>query len=88
MRDRARLWEEAQENGSIRLKQRNQDIQDRFNQAGVEICSPHFASLRDGNTIAIPSQYISQNYAAPPFLVNVQGEVERDKVEGAASGKR
>lgn len=66
----------------------HQNIQDRFNEAGVEICSPHFASLRDGNTIAIPSQYISQNYAAPPFLVNVQGEVERDKVEGAASGKR
>ena len=29
-------------------------IQDAFYAAGVEILSPHFASLRDGNTVAIP----------------------------------
>ena len=29
-------------------------IQDAFDAAGVEIMSPHFTSLRDGNTIAIP----------------------------------
>ena len=34
----------------------HQNIQERFNEAGVEICSPHFSSLRDGNTIAIPEQ--------------------------------
>jgi small-conductance mechanosensitive channel len=33
-----------------------QNIQDKFNEAGVEICSPHFSSLRDGNAIAIPDQ--------------------------------
>ncbi len=32
----------------------HQNIQDAFNQAGVEIMSPHFASLRDGNTSTIP----------------------------------
>ena len=32
----------------------HQNIQDAFNEAGVEIMSPHFAALRDGNTIAIP----------------------------------
>src|SRR5215471_1199571 len=36
----------------------HQNIQDKFNEAGVEICSPHFSSLRDGNCIAIPEQYI------------------------------
>jgi small-conductance mechanosensitive channel len=50
----------------------HQNIQDRFNEAGLEICSPHFASLRDGNTIAIPAQYISRDYKAPSFQVDVQ----------------
>jgi small-conductance mechanosensitive channel len=48
----------------------HQNIQDRFNEAGVEICSPHFSSLRDGNTIAIPQQYRPQGYTAPAFRVN------------------
>jgi small-conductance mechanosensitive channel len=48
----------------------HQNIQDRFNEAGVEICSPHFASLRDGNRIAIPEQYVPAGYTAPGFRVN------------------
>lgn len=54
----------------------HQNIQDRFNEAGVEICSPHFASIRDGNTIAIPGQYIPANYKAPAFHIQPEeGEV-------------
>jgi small-conductance mechanosensitive channel len=60
----------------------HQNIQDRFNEAGVEICSPHFASLRDGNTIAIPAQYISKDYSAPGFQVDVQ---EKDVRQTTAS---
>ena len=48
----------------------HQNIQDKFNEAGVEICSPHFSSLRDGNCIAIPEQYIEAGYRAPSFRVN------------------
>jgi small-conductance mechanosensitive channel len=48
----------------------HQNIQDKFNEAGVEICSPHFAALRDGNKIAIPERYIAQDYAAPGFRVD------------------
>jgi len=48
----------------------HQNIQDRFNEAGVEICSPHFASLRDGNKIAIPEQYVAPGYTVPSFRVN------------------
>ena len=48
----------------------HQNIQDKFNEAGVEICSPHFSSLRDGNCIAIPGQYIEAKYRAPSFRVN------------------
>lgn len=59
----------------------HQNIQDRFNEAGMEICSPHFASLRDGNTIAIPEQYIPRNYTAPVFRVDGKGkETEETRV--------
>ena len=48
----------------------HQNIQDKFNEAGVEICSPHFSSLRDGNGVAIPEQYIEAGYRARSFRVN------------------
>jgi len=48
----------------------HQNIQDKFNEAGVEICSPHFSALRDGNTIAIPGEYIKPDYEPPGFRIN------------------
>jgi len=32
----------------------HQNIQDRFNLAGVEIMSPHYRAERDGNEVTIP----------------------------------
>ncbi len=62
----------------------HQNIQDRFNEAGVEICSPHFSSLRDGNTIAIPEQYRESNYSAPGFrLKATEGKNQTTKAAGA-----
>jgi small-conductance mechanosensitive channel len=49
----------------------HRNIQDKFNEAGVEICSPHLCSLRDGNTIEIPEQYIKADYKAPAFRMNL-----------------
>lgn len=43
------------------------NIQDRFNEAGVEIMSPHYAALRDGNTVTVPG---SATDAAPAFRVH------------------
>ena len=45
----------------------HQKIQDKFNQAGIEINSPHYASIRDGNRIAIPDQCIPKDYKDPAF---------------------
>lgn len=47
----------------------NANIQDAFFRAGVEICSPHFTALRDGNRPAIPSDQLSKDYRAPSFRV-------------------
>lgn len=47
----------------------HQNIQDRFNDAGMEIMSPHYTSLRDGNTIAIPEKYREKDYQPNNFKV-------------------
>ena len=44
----------------------HQNIQDRFNEAGIEINSPHYFSLRDGNQVAIPEQFQPKGHQAPP----------------------
>lgn len=48
-------------------------IQDAFYAAGVEIMSPHYASLRDGNTVAIPAGLRPAGYEAPAFRVELPG---------------
>jgi hypothetical protein len=42
-----------------------QNIQDTFNEAGVEIMSPHYSQIRDGNKTTIPDQYRPKGYQAP-----------------------
>lgn len=47
----------------------HQNIQDKFNEAGVEINSPHYTSLRDGNQTTIPVNYLSDDYKSPVFEI-------------------
>lgn len=47
----------------------HQNIQNRFNEAGVEICSPHFAALRDGSAVSMPKEYVRSGYKVPGFRV-------------------
>ncbi len=51
----------------------HQQIQDKFNEAGVEIMSPHYGAQRDGNTIAIPEDYRAEGYEAPAFRLERLG---------------
>jgi small-conductance mechanosensitive channel len=62
----------------------HRNIQDKFNEAGVEICSSHFSSLREGNTIAIPEQYIKADYKASAFRLNLTN-AENDGVHRTTS---
>lgn len=48
----------------------HQNIQDCFNEAGIEIMSPHYKALRDGNHTTIPETYLSNEYKSPLFQVN------------------
>ncbi|PYX73595.1 MAG: mechanosensitive ion channel protein [Acidobacteria bacterium] len=65
----------------------HQNIQDKFNEAGVEINSPHYASLRDGNETTIPQSYLSREYRRPAFEVR---QVDRSStpVSSDAEGKK
>ncbi|MEI6433987.1 MAG: mechanosensitive ion channel family protein [Bacteroidota bacterium] len=50
--------------------QLHQNIQDKFNEAGVEIMSPHYKAHRDGNTTTIPPDYLPKDYKAPSFRIS------------------
>lgn len=52
----------------------HQNIQDSFNEAGIEIMSPHYRAARDGNTTTIPSDYLDKDYKAPSFNVKMDKE--------------
>ncbi|KQO22413.1 transmembrane ion channel [Flavobacterium sp. Leaf82] len=47
----------------------HQNIQDSFNAAGIEIMSPHYNALRDGNTTTIPENYLKNDYEPPSFTI-------------------
>jgi small-conductance mechanosensitive channel len=62
------------------------NIQDRFNEAGVEIMSPHYTSVRDGNRTAIPDPYLPKPYTPPPFRIFPVGPQAGKGVERAETG--
>jgi len=51
----------------------HQNIQDRFNEAGVEIMSPHYRAERDGNAVTIPPEHRPKGYTAPAFRIEQTG---------------
>ncbi len=48
----------------------HQNIQDCCNEAGIEILSPHYRAMRDGNMTTIPENYLPENYVVPAFKVD------------------
>lgn len=64
----------------------HQNIQDRFNEAGVEIMSPHYMAMRDGNDTTIPKndQRSNPDYQNASVKLKTQGgqkENETGKTE-------
>ncbi len=57
------------------------NIQDCFYSGGVEIMSPIYSALRDGNRTAIPSEFLPANYRPSGF------KIAKDDA-GAAAGSR
>ena len=63
----------------------HQNIQDRFNEAGVEINSPHYRCLRDGNQATIPESYLPSDYKAPVFEIAAQVPFSTPRVDRASA---
>jgi small-conductance mechanosensitive channel len=49
----------------------HQNIQARFNAAGVEIMSPAYTALRDGNMVTLPADFLPADYRPPAFRMGV-----------------
>lgn len=60
----------ANQQGSI-YSDLHSHIQDCFNEAGIEIMSPHYRAGRDGSQTTIPENYLPKDYKAPPFNFNI-----------------
>ena len=59
---------------AVILSEMHRNIQENFNNSGVEIMSPHYRALRDGNRIAIPDDHLPEQYTKPSFDVNLNKE--------------
>lgn len=53
------------------------NIQDKFNEAGIEIMSSHYQTIRDGNQSTIPVDYLPDDYEIPGF--KIQSEKKNDE---------
>jgi len=47
----------------------HQHIQDLCNAADIEILSPHYSAIRDGNQNTMPAEYLGDGYRVPSFRV-------------------
>ncbi|GAA0871416.1 hypothetical protein GCM10009117_05620 [Gangjinia marincola] len=45
-------------------------IKDAMHDAGIEILSPHYSAIRDGNSLTVPLKNIPEGYEKPGFKVN------------------
>ena len=56
----------------------HQNIQNKFNESGVEILSPHYTQIRDGNQTTLPADYLPPDYVPPAIrIVNTTGPGEK-----------
>jgi len=60
----------------------HQNIQDTFNEAGVEIMSPHYTQIRDGHQVTIPEAYLPKDYVPPSLRITAAASREGSVQEG------
>lgn len=58
----------------------HQNIQDAFNAGGIEIMSPHYSSLRDGNEVTIPKGSRPASYKSPSFKISTNDSETRNNL--------
>lgn len=61
-------------------------IQDVFNQAGIEIMSPHYLAVRDGNTVTIPEESRKAPYEPGSYRVTLVPPTRPQQDEPSSGG--
>ena len=73
----------------IIYSQLHQNIQDKCNETDIEILSPHYSAIRDGNQITIPQNYLPKNYKSPGFRVQPLDQIfDEQSLNQAMGGKQ
>jgi small-conductance mechanosensitive channel len=60
----------------------HQNIQDKFNEAGVEIMSPHYTQIRDGHQVTIPEAYLPKDYVPSALRITTTASRKGSDPEG------
>jgi small-conductance mechanosensitive channel len=57
----------------------HKNVQNTFNEAEVEIMSPHYTQLRDGHHTTIPADYLPPDYKAPALrIITAEAKGKKD----------
>ncbi|MGB0563716.1 MAG: mechanosensitive ion channel family protein [Spirulinaceae cyanobacterium] len=65
----------------------HQQMQDACNTADIEILSPTYSAIRDGNTSTIPENYLPADYKADGFKLNPLGNLFKVDLHWGQQGK-
>lgn len=65
----------------------HKNIRDKCNEAGIEILSPDYSAIRDGNRSTIPDNYLPKNYTPEGFNLHPLGNLFQIDLKWAAGDK-
>ncbi len=51
----------------------HENIKNELHNAGIEILSPHYHAVRDGNVLTVPPENVPENYVVSGFNINKKG---------------
>lgn len=57
------------EKGALIYSQLHENIKDELHNAGIEILSPHYNAVRDGNVLTVPPENMPKGYTKPGFKI-------------------
>jgi small-conductance mechanosensitive channel len=65
----------------------HRNIQIQCNHAGIEILTPQYSAIRDGNALALPDEHKPKGYTQPGFQLHPLGNLFQIDLQLGSSGK-
>lgn len=75
-------------NDSNIFSELHSNIRDKCNAAGIEILSPQYSAVRDGNNLAIPKDYLPKDYTPAGFQLHPLGNLFQLDLHWGAANKK